>query len=81
MPNKDGYQTCQDIRRWEQEHNYPNLPIIALSANVIGDVLDRCVEAGFSDYLSKPVGFKALSKTMSDLLDRSKPRKLMQHRS
>ncbi|KAJ8132690.1 hypothetical protein O1611_g938 [Lasiodiplodia mahajangana] len=33
MPRKDGYQTCREVRRWEQENNYDPMPIIALSAN------------------------------------------------
>lgn len=68
MPRKDGYETCREIRKWEKKGNFPSLPIIALSANVMADVLDRCVDAGFDDYVTKPVDFKALSQAMSDLL-------------
>lgn len=45
------------------------MPIIALSANVMADVLDKCVAAGFNSYVTKPVDFKALGTAMSDLLD------------
>jgi CheY-like chemotaxis protein len=45
------------------------MPIIALSANVMADVMDKCIEAGFNDYVTKPVDFKALSTTMSELID------------
>ncbi|KAL2069843.1 hypothetical protein VTL71DRAFT_14522 [Oculimacula yallundae] len=69
MPNKDGYQACRDIRAWEKEGSYPRMPIIALSANVMADVLDKCIDAGFSNYITKPVDFKALSALMGDLLD------------
>ncbi|KAH6673203.1 hypothetical protein B0J14DRAFT_482407 [Halenospora varia] len=69
MPNKDGYETCREIRQWEKQESLPRMPIIALSANVMADVMDRCVEAGFNSYVTKPVDFKALSATMSDLLD------------
>ncbi|KAF1981189.1 hypothetical protein K402DRAFT_241249 [Aulographum hederae CBS 113979] len=69
MPNKDGYQTCKDIRRWERKHKYPHLPIIALSANVLGDVYSKCVEAGFNSYVTKPVDFKELSVVMTRFLD------------
>ena len=48
MPNKDGYQTCKDIRAWERQKQSPHLPIIALSANVLGDVYEKCVESGFN---------------------------------
>jgi CheY-like chemotaxis protein len=69
MPRKDGYQTCREIREWEEKETLPRMPIIALSANVMADVLDKCVQAGFNSYVTKPVDFKALSTAMSDLLD------------
>ena len=69
MPRKDGYQTCREIREWEEKEGVPRMPIIALSANVMADVLDKCVRAGFNSYLTKPVDFKALSTAMSSLLD------------
>jgi len=69
MPRKDGYQTCREIRAWEASHAYPRMPIIALSANVMADVLDKCVQAGFNSYVTKPVDFKLLSEAMSNLLD------------
>ncbi len=49
------------------------MPIIALSANVMADVLDKCIDAGFSNYITKPVDFKALSTVMGDLLDPINP--------
>jgi CheY-like chemotaxis protein len=75
MPNKDGYQTCKEIRRWERKHKYSSMPIIALSANVLGDVYSKCVEAGFNSYVTKPVDFKELSAAMSKFLDPSDPTK------
>ncbi|KAF1930315.1 uncharacterized protein M421DRAFT_3392 [Didymella exigua CBS 183.55] len=80
MPNKDGYQACKEIRRWEKKHGYRRHPIIALSANVLGDVYAKCVEAGFNSYVTKPVAFKELSLVMTkfvDPLDPSKPPELM----
>jgi CheY-like chemotaxis protein len=65
MPRKDGYQACRDIRAWEKKGNYSKVPIIALSANVMSDVQEKCVAAGFSDYVTKPVDFVDLSTVMS----------------
>lgn len=65
MPRKDGYQACREIRQWERASNSPNMPIIALSANVMSDVHDKCVAAGFSDYVTKPVDFVDLSGAMA----------------
>jgi signal transduction histidine kinase/CheY-like chemotaxis protein len=65
MPRKDGYQACREIRGWEVQNNLRRMPIIALSANVMSDVHDKCVQAGFSDYVTKPVDFIDLSTAMS----------------
>ena len=73
MPNKDGYTACREIREWERKEKYHRMPIIALSANVMADVLDKCIAAGFSNYITKPVDFKALSTVMGDLLEPSVP--------
>jgi CheY-like chemotaxis protein len=84
MPNKDGYQTCKDIRKWERKNKYNHLPIIALSANVLGDVYAKCVEAGFNSYVTKPVDFKELSVVMASFLDPedpSKPHEFMRRRT
>ncbi|KAF2640198.1 autoinducer 2 sensor kinase/phosphatase-like protein luxQ [Massarina eburnea CBS 473.64] len=69
MPNKDGYQACKEIRRWEKKNGYRRHPIIALSANVLGDVYAKCVEVGFNSYVTKPVAFKELSLVMTKFLD------------
>ena len=65
MPRKDGYQACREIREWEETNNTKKLPIIALSANVMSDVQDKCVAAGFNDYVTKPVDFIDLSTALS----------------
>ncbi|RAR06324.1 putative histidine kinase HHK2p [Stemphylium lycopersici] len=75
MPNKDGYQACKEIRTWEKQHGYRRHPIIALSANVLGDVYAKCVDAGFNSYVTKPVEFKELSIAMTKFLDPADPSK------
>jgi signal transduction histidine kinase/CheY-like chemotaxis protein len=83
MPNKDGYTACKEIRRWEKKNGHRRHPIIALSANVLGDVYAKCVDSGFNSYVTKPVAFKELSLVMTkfvDPLDPSKPPELMKAR-
>ncbi|CAK7267396.1 hypothetical protein SEPCBS119000_002525 [Sporothrix epigloea] len=67
MPRKDGYQACREIREWEAKGKHAKrLPIIALSANVMSDVHDKCVIAGFSKYITKPVDFIVLSRALAE---------------
>ncbi|CCG82135.1 Peroxide stress-activated histidine kinase mak1 [Taphrina deformans PYCC 5710] len=68
MPNLDGYQACARIRESERKSDRSAMPIIALSANVMSDVADRCKLAGFTSYLSKPVAFNTLSTRISELI-------------
>lgn len=65
MPRKDGYQACREIRAWEKSNGYEQMPIIALSANVMSDVQEKCIAAGFNDYVTKPFDFIDLSSALS----------------
>jgi len=71
MPRKDGFQATAEIRQWEKERGVSPVPIVALSANVMSDVADKCTIAGFSRYVTKPVDFKELSMTIKELLPSS----------
>jgi len=68
MAGWDGYETTRRIRAWEKETKTPPLPIIALTANAMASDRDRCLEAGMSDYLSKPIILDMLRKTLAPYL-------------
>ena len=57
MPIMDGYETMTRIR---QDLQLTDLPIIAITAKAMKTDRDKCIEAGASDYISKPINLEQL---------------------
>ncbi|MBC7569001.1 MAG: response regulator [Spirosoma sp.] len=52
MPQMDGYETAHAIR---EHYQWKNLPVIAVTAKAMTGDRDKCIQAGASDYITKPV--------------------------
>ncbi len=67
MPEMDGYETMQVIR---QKKAFRRLPIIALTAKAMKGDREKCLEAGASEYLAKPVNTEQLLSALRMWLHR-----------
>jgi two-component system sensor histidine kinase/response regulator len=71
MPDCDGYDVAQQIRRAERGcRTAVRLPIIALSAHVGVEVRERCAASGMDGYLPKPVRARELFSRLEGILVR-----------
>ena len=76
LPEVDGYEATRRIRAIEREGKLPGartrpLPIIALTAGVTREELDRCFAADMNDHVSKPVDARKLLAMVARYLDPS----------
>ncbi|KZE76189.1 histidine kinase [Paenibacillus elgii] len=61
MPEMDGYEAMRAIR---SDERFDRLPIIALTAKAMKDDREKCIQAGASDYITKPVHTEQLLSLM-----------------
>ncbi|MNJ49314.1 Signal transduction histidine-protein kinase BarA [compost metagenome] len=69
MPVMDGLETIRRLRP-----DYPDLPVIAMTANNLSGDRERCLQAGMSDYLAKPIDPQHLEALLERWLGRTPQR-------
>ena len=62
MPNLDGYETARQLRKLGFTG-----PIIALTADAMQGDMNRCIECGCNDYLSKPIDAQRMLHMVAEM--------------
>lgn len=76
MPELDGLETTRLIRHQQSAVSNYDLPIIALTANAMHGDRERCLQAGMSDYVEKPISPEKLEKVLKKWLPQVASRNL-----
>ncbi len=64
MPNMNGYDTTKAIRALDRE-DAKTVPIIAMTANAYKEDIEKSIEAGMNEHISKPIDFDTVIKTLN----------------
>ena len=67
MPEMDGLEATRILREREQKGHRP-APIIAMTAHAMKGDRDKCIEAGMTGYISKPIQPEQLFELMEDVM-------------
>jgi len=71
MPEMDGYEATRRIREFEKsnsENLSKQIPIIAMTANVFQEDIERCEEAGMDDHIGKPIEINEVIEKLNSFL-------------
>ena len=68
MPVMDGIQATRQIRNGGAGEQKRRIPIIAMTAHVLADVREACLEAGMNGFITKPIEISGLNAEISNVL-------------
>jgi CheY-like chemotaxis protein len=67
MPEMDGYEATRRIRALENPHG-STVPIIAMTANVFREDIEKCLAVGMNAHIGKPIDFAKLVNVMQNYM-------------
>jgi signal transduction histidine kinase/CheY-like chemotaxis protein len=65
MPDMNGFETTQALRKYEEEQHRNPVPVVALTANTSAEIRQECLASGMSDYVAKPIKTDTLNDVMN----------------
>ena len=68
MPEMDGLEATVKIREFEKSNGLSPVPIVAVTADAIKGVQEKCMEVGMNDYMTKPINEDQLIKSLQEFL-------------
>ncbi|MDW1998687.1 response regulator, partial [Vibrio sp. 299] len=68
MPVMDGFEATKQIRAYEASLGLEKTPIIALTASVVDDDIQRCFDSGMDAYVPKPVRKEKLLHQIENIM-------------
>lgn len=71
MPEMDGVETLHSLRQMKQEY-CKTVPVVVVTANVVGEAQTQLINEGFSHYISKPITVKELDESLKDYIPKEK---------
>ena len=75
MPEMDGYEATKQIRAGKTGAKNSDIPIVAMTANAMQGDREKCIKAGMSDYLTKPIEPNALLNKLTQWLPSKQDKK------
>ena len=67
MPEMDGYAATRAIRALKNTPKAKTIPIVAMTANVLSEDIQKCLEAGMDKHIGKPIDINEIHKALSSL--------------
>ncbi|MDR0303651.1 MAG: response regulator [Chitinispirillales bacterium] len=74
MPEMDGYEATKRIRAMKNIDKAKSIPIIAMTANVFKEDIEKCIAIGMNDHVGKPIDFDDVLEKMKKYLPKKRRR-------
>jgi signal transduction histidine kinase/DNA-binding response OmpR family regulator len=75
MPEMDGFEATRRIRAIDAEKRLAGVPIVAMTANVFREDIEKCLESGMNDHIGKPLDLEAVMEKLRMYLPLGERRK------